>query len=81
MTGIEPTAVPARTIDYAAVHRAATDERGDDPVLVACAVVLAGRWGDPQGGGDVRVVADPRTVAQVVLNALIGATHGKGGTS
>lgn len=70
----------ATAIDYATVHRAATDERGDDPVLMACAMVLAGRWGDPQGGGDVRVVADPRTVVQVVLNALIGATHGKGGT-
>jgi hypothetical protein len=66
-------------IDYETVHRAATDSRGDDPVLVACAMVLAGRWGDPHG--DVRIVADPRTVVQVVLNALIGATHGKGGTS
>lgn len=79
MIGTTPQA--ARTIDYEFVHRAATDERGDDPVLMACSMVLAGRWGDPRGDGDVRIVADPRTVVQVVLNALIGATHGKGGAS
>lgn len=67
-------------LDYDAIHRAATDQTGDDSVLMACAMALAGRWGIPypEGGGDVRIVADPRTVVQVVLNALIGAAHGKG---
>ncbi len=68
---------PARAIDWQAVHRAATDQAGDDPTLMACAMVVAGKWGVPypEGDGDVRIVADPRTVVQVVLNALLGATH------
>lgn len=62
-------------LDYAAVHRAAIDRTGDDPVLMACAMVVAGRWGDPNGDGWVQInQQDPRTVVQVVLNALIGAT-------
>lgn len=64
-----------KTIDYQAVHRAATDQTGDDPVLMACALVLAGRWPDPQAVAGVLIHDDPRTVVQVVLNALIGATH------
>lgn len=81
MTAVEPAAAPVWTIDYQAVHRAATDRAGDDPVLMACAMVVAGKWGIPypEGNGDVRIVADPRTVVQAVLNALLGATHGKGG--
>ncbi len=64
-----------QTIDWQSVHRAATDQAGTDSTLMACAMVLAGKWGDPAGDGEVRIVADPRTVVQVVLNALLGATH------
>ncbi len=64
-----------QTIDWQAVHRAATDKAGTDRVLMACAMVVAGKWGDPAGDGEVRIVADPRMAVQVVLNALLGATH------
>jgi hypothetical protein len=53
------------------ITHAATDSTGDNPVLMACAVALARRWGDPAGGGDLHIREDPRTVVQVVLNALL----------
>jgi hypothetical protein len=55
-----------------AIEAAADDHVGDDPTLVVAAEALVLRYGITDHG-TVRLDDDPRTTAQIVLRAALGA--------